>query len=117
MRAIGSTGNETRTVHADPQEADVVPAEQTVTTQRQARRTDLTMPRMDGREALHEIKRIRGDVPVVLSSGYNEADVAARFAGLGLAGFAQKPNSIEELMAVLDRALQPREPAPKQHPF
>jgi len=52
---------------------------------------DLTMPKMDGEETYRELRRIAPDVPIVLSSGYAEREVAARFAGQGLAGFVQKP--------------------------
>ncbi len=59
---------------------------------------DLTMPHMDGVEAFQEIRKIRQDVPVVLSSGYNEQDATVRFAGRGLSGFLKKPYGIEELL-------------------
>jgi PAS domain S-box-containing protein len=52
---------------------------------------DLTMPRMDGEEAQRKLREIRPDVPVILCSGYPEHDAVLRFAGLGLAGFLQKP--------------------------
>ena len=52
---------------------------------------DMTMPVMSGEEALMGLKRIRRDVPVVLSSGYDEAEATRLFTGKGLAGFVQKP--------------------------
>ncbi|MCU1273315.1 MAG: Chemotaxis protein methyltransferase CheR, partial [Bryobacterales bacterium] len=52
---------------------------------------DMTMPVMSGEEALHQMRLINPQVPVVLSSGYNEAEAVGRFAGKGLAGFLQKP--------------------------
>jgi PAS domain S-box-containing protein len=52
---------------------------------------DLTMPVMGGEEALEQVKALRADVPVVLSSGYSEVEVIRRFEGKGLAGFIQKP--------------------------
>ena len=58
---------------------------------------DLTMPFMDGQECFREIRRIRQDVPVILSSGYNEQDATQRFVGKGLAGFIQKPYVSETL--------------------
>ena len=65
------------------------------------------MPHMDGVEAFRELRRIRGDVPVVISSGYNEHEVHQRFAGKGLAGFIQKPYQLadlsEKLKAVRER--------------
>ncbi len=62
---------------------------------------DLTMPRMDGEETYRELRRLRPDVRVILSSGYNEQDVAQRFVGKGLAGFVQKPYQLAELAAKL----------------
>jgi PAS domain S-box-containing protein len=58
---------------------------------------DLTMPHMDGEQAFRELRRIRKDIPVLLSSGYNEQDLIGRFAGKGLAGFIQKPYRVETL--------------------
>lgn len=54
---------------------------------------DLTMPMMNGEEALRQIQVMRPGVPVLLSSGYNEMEAVQRFAGKGLAGFIQKPYS------------------------
>jgi len=70
---------------------------------------DLTMPNMDGEEAFREIRKIRGDVPVLLMSGFNEQEAINRFAGLGLAGFIQKPFKAEELKVKIDAALSNRE--------
>lgn len=66
---------------------------------------DLTMPRMNGEEALRALRAIRADVPVILSSGYDEEDLHARFAEADLAGFIQKPYYYEDLLACLRRAL------------
>jgi two-component system, cell cycle sensor histidine kinase and response regulator CckA len=66
---------------------------------------DLTMPHMDGAEAFRELRRLREDVRVVLSSGYSEQEVTQRFVGKGLAGFIQKPYQSEALAAVLRRVL------------
>jgi len=62
---------------------------------------DLTMPHMDGEETFRELRRIRADVRVILSSGYNEQEVVQRFAGKGLAGFVQKPYTMDNLRAAL----------------
>ena len=52
---------------------------------------DLTMPVMNGEQALREMQQINPKVRVLLSSGYNEVEAIQRFAGKGLAGFIQKP--------------------------
>ena len=69
---------------------------------------DLTMPVMNGEEAAAELGRIRAEVPIILSSGYSEHEVAARFAGKGLAGFLKKPYEPAELTEALQRALERR---------
>ncbi len=66
---------------------------------------DLTMPHMDGEECFRELRRIRKDIIVVLSSGYNEQDLIDRFAGKGLAGFIQKPYKTDKLRSKLLEAL------------
>jgi PAS domain S-box-containing protein len=66
---------------------------------------DLTMPRMDGRETFDELRRIRSDVRVVLSSGYSEQEVYGRFAGQGIAGFVQKPYLMDRLVGEVQRAM------------
>ncbi len=64
---------------------------------------DLTMPRMDGEEAFREMRRIKKDVHVILSSGYNEQEVSQKFVGKGLAGFIQKPFQLKDLQMVMAR--------------
>jgi signal transduction histidine kinase/ABC-type amino acid transport substrate-binding protein/ActR/RegA family two-component response regulator len=58
---------------------------------------DLTMPRMDGKEAFLALRRLRPNLPVVLSSGYSEQELAETFADRGLAGFLQKPYTLKRL--------------------
>ena len=68
---------------------------------------DLTMPHMDGEETFRELRRLDPEVRVVMSSGYTEQDVTARFAGKGLAGFVQKPYTLAQLKEQLRMALTP----------
>ncbi len=63
---------------------------------------DMTMPRMNGEEALHEMRRLRPDLPVVLCSGFNEQDVAERHQGERLSRFLHKPYRTQELLTALD---------------
>ena len=67
---------------------------------------DLTMPRLDGEGTFRELRRIRPDVRVILSSGYNEQETTSRFAGKGLAGFLQKPYGIRPLMEKIRQVLE-----------
>ncbi len=58
---------------------------------------DLTMPHMDGEQCFCELRRIKPDVRVILSSGYNENEVTQKFVGKGLSGFIQKPYRLSVL--------------------
>jgi len=66
---------------------------------------DLTMPRMDGREAFQAMHDLDPSVPVVLSSGYTEGDSLQTLSGHGPAGFIQKPYQIKELRLLVQRVL------------
>jgi CheY-like chemotaxis protein len=61
---------------------------------------DLTMPCMDGLEACRELRQCGVAVPVILTSGFSEAEALRRFDDLDLAGFLQKPF---ELGALVER--------------
>jgi PAS domain S-box-containing protein len=52
---------------------------------------DLSMPRMGGEEALRELRKIRPEVKVLVSSGYSEAETMTFFSGQPVSGFIQKP--------------------------
>jgi PAS domain S-box-containing protein len=67
---------------------------------------DLTMPRMDGKEAFFQMKARDPEVKVVLASGYSEQEAIEPLAGLRPAGFIQKPFSLEALTRVIERALE-----------
>ena len=58
---------------------------------------DVTMPGMGGLETLREIRRIRPDLPVVVSSGYAKEEIMPRFMELGVSGFLHKPYSLAKL--------------------
>ncbi len=72
---------------------------------------DMTMPRMDGDETYRQMRAIRPDVRVILSSGYSEADAVNRFTGKNLAGFIQKPYRARDLLdkvnAILSAGMGP----------
>lgn len=62
---------------------------------------DLTMPQMDGKECFVELKRIRPDIPVILSSGYMESDSHTELFSSGIAGFLHKPYYLKNMRHVL----------------
>ncbi|NTV52307.1 MAG: response regulator [Candidatus Firestonebacteria bacterium] len=69
---------------------------------------DLTMPHLDGLKTFQELRRLRPDVKVILTSGYSEEEAVSRFVGAGLAGFIQKPFNavglLEKMRQILETA-------------
>ncbi|MEQ8172378.1 MAG: PAS domain S-box protein [Candidatus Eremiobacterota bacterium] len=66
---------------------------------------DFTMPHMDGEETFHELRKMRKNIPVILSSGYSEQEVLERFSGKGPAAFLQKPYKLDTLIDILQKVL------------
>lgn len=67
---------------------------------------DMTMPGLSGEETFMEIQRIRPNVPVILSSGYNEQDVTQSLTSKGLAGFIQKPYQMTDFLSRIKEVLE-----------
>jgi signal transduction histidine kinase/CheY-like chemotaxis protein len=70
--------------------------------------TDLHMPRMDGLAFTREIRRCHGDLPVILSSGRVDKQLATTIADLGILAQLDKPFSIDALSDALQRMLGAR---------
>lgn len=67
---------------------------------------DLTMPNMDGITAMGEILSIRPGIKVILSSGFNEAELSERITNHAPAGFIRKPYTMSVLETELRRIVQ-----------
>lgn len=67
---------------------------------------DLTMPRKTGEEVAAVIRAECPRLPVILSSGYDAADVSARVRQAGIAAYVQKPYRPEELARTLRTCLE-----------
>ncbi len=59
---------------------------------------DVTMPNLDGPETMREMRRLRPDVKVILSSGYDQREAMRKIAAEELAGFLHKPYLPMELI-------------------
>ena len=68
---------------------------------------DLTMPNMDGAATARELRQIRPDVRIVLTSGYTAEEATRQFTDRDLVGFLQKPYGLKNLIAAVRDALEP----------
>lgn len=66
---------------------------------------DLSMPGMNGTETFSALKRLNPNAKVILSSGYDESDIAQRLIGEGLAGFLPKPYKMHHLIEMVKEYL------------
>ncbi len=67
---------------------------------------DLTMPGLSSVDTLVAMRRLRSDVPVILSSGYGAEEALSAFRGLRVDGFLQKPYGPVTLMGHVEQALR-----------
>jgi DNA-binding NtrC family response regulator len=56
---------------------------------------------LDGRKALAEIKKIRPEVKVILTSGYQTEDLMERYDKDGFDAFIQKPCDLETFKKIV----------------
>ena len=71
--------------------------------------TDLRMPGMHGIDLLNRIRRIHGDVPVILATGLETYDLCTAAESYGAVTCLVKPINLEELVWTIEMALAVRE--------
>jgi two-component system response regulator FlrC len=68
--------------------------------------SDLTMPVMDGRELLIELKKRNIGLPFVMLSGYLTNNALDDLKEKGLSGWLQKPADIDQISNLLHKILK-----------
>jgi len=68
--------------------------------------TDMGMPIMDGYELFYELKKLNPELPIIVSSGYGDAEVSSRIGSDNIAGLISKPFGSDHLQEVLKKALE-----------
>ena len=69
---------------------------------------DLIMPEIDGTDLCEQIKRIRPALCVYAYSGHAHLYDSKRLTQVGFDGIVNKPATMEELMAALNRSTNPQ---------
>jgi PAS domain S-box-containing protein len=65
--------------------------------------TDYNMPRMPGLQLVSEVQAVRPGAPVVLTTGYRSAEIKSAASRLNLRFIVDKPSSVDELCAAIDK--------------
>jgi excisionase family DNA binding protein len=66
---------------------------------------DLKMPGMDGLTLIRQVKRLRGDLPVIIITGFSTESSAIEAVNLGVAGYLTKPFRVPQVLAAAAKAL------------
>ena len=65
--------------------------------------TDMDMPVMGGCELFRELKNLKPELPIIISSGFSDADITAKIAREEISAMINKPYSFDLLRNVLQR--------------
>ncbi|AOT69139.1 sigma-54-dependent transcriptional regulator [Geosporobacter ferrireducens] len=66
---------------------------------------DLRMPKMDGMEALREIRKINDKIPIIMLTAHGTMESAIEAMKLGALDYLSKPFDIDELKIIIEKAL------------
>jgi FixJ family two-component response regulator len=62
---------------------------------------DLTMPEQSGEQTLDQLRVVRSDVPVVITSGFQAEDASTLLQLPNVVGFLDKPHTLTSLEMLL----------------
>lgn len=68
--------------------------------------TDMTMPHMTGDKLAQEVMAIRGNIPIVLCTGFSERLTEKRAKEMGIREYVMKPFAMNDLARAVRRALE-----------
>ena len=71
--------------------------------------SDIKMPRMDGIQLLQSAKKIDPDLEIIMATGFGTIEMAVNAMKKGAYDFVQKPFNLEEILAIIERALEKSE--------
>lgn len=77
---------------------------------------DLTMPEQSGEQTLGHLRAVRDDLPVVITSGFQEEDASALLQARNVVGFLDKPHTMTSLEMILASVAHAPSEAPAPAP-
>jgi DNA-binding response OmpR family regulator len=67
---------------------------------------DLTMPEQSGEQTLEQLRFVRSNIPVVITSGFQEEDASMLLQMPNVVGFLDKPHTMTSLEMLLASVAQ-----------
>ena len=71
--------------------------------------TDIQMPNMNGIEMIEQIREIDSNVPIVITTAFNESSYLLKAINLRVDGYIMKPLNIKELLRTINKIIEPLE--------
>lgn len=68
--------------------------------------TDLGMPVMDGYVLVHELRKLKPALPIIISSGFGDIEISSRLVNENISGIITKPFNISRLRDTLKVVLE-----------
>jgi len=66
---------------------------------------DIKMPKVDGLEALKQIKKRHPDIKVLIITGYQSVEIASEAIKIGASGYIVKPFVADEILTIVHETL------------
>ena len=70
--------------------------------------TDIQMPKMDGLEMIAKIRETDAEIPIIITSAYNDIDFLSRSIDLGVNGYITKPINLSHMLQSIEKAHEPQ---------
>lgn len=74
--------------------------------------TDMGMPVMNGYELFYKLKQINPQLPIIISSGFGEADIGSKIPREEMAGLINKPYNFNQLQDMLKGVVEDMQKRP-----
>ena len=69
--------------------------------------TDIQMPKMNGLEMISKIRETDTDIPIIVTTAFNEVEYLFKSINLHVDGYQIKPLNFKELIKSLEKIIQP----------
>ena len=66
---------------------------------------DIAMPSMDGGVVMNELRSVRKDLPIIVTSGYGVDDISNTYSCNEIGVYLKKPYHMDELIGTIRRIL------------
>jgi|GEM_PF-1018419 CheY-like chemotaxis protein len=67
---------------------------------------DMTMPKLNGLETFAAMRKIDPGIPIIMTSGYSEVNLAEKWPELGMNGFLRKPCDLKTLLLTVRETIR-----------